>query len=102
VWYAKEKAEVEGAREVGALDEVGQGERRMIEGVQGGQEEYAGLMGQQFQQQPQQQQQEQGGGGILSSSTLAALKGFKATAAPQRAAPLGGPLVGYGSDDDSD
>lgn len=39
--------------------------------------------------------------GILSSSTLAALKGF-APAAQPTAASSTGPLVGYGSDDDSD
>ncbi|KAL8710939.1 MAG: hypothetical protein Q9220_004538 [cf. Caloplaca sp. 1 TL-2023] len=49
-----------------------------------------------------------GGGGILQSSTLAALQSYSVqkngntiqTAAP--ASTTGGPLVGYGSDDDSD
>ncbi|PCH02591.1 Nucleotide-binding, alpha-beta plait [Penicillium occitanis (nom. inval.)] len=45
--------------------------------------------------------QQQESGGILSSSTLAALKGF-APAAQPAAASSGGPLVAYGSDDDSD
>jgi hypothetical protein len=41
--------------------------------------------------------------GILSGSTLAALKGFTASSATtKKAAPMSGPLVGYGSDDDSD
>ncbi|KAL8948873.1 MAG: hypothetical protein Q9222_004977 [Ikaeria aurantiellina] len=49
-----------------------------------------------------------GGGGILQSSTLAALQSYatqKNGNAMQTAAPApasGGPLVGYGSDDDSD
>lgn len=96
IWYAKEKAEFEAQkrREEG-LDAPE--ERKMLEaGVQ--EEEYAGLMQGQQLQQPQQQEQS----GILSSSTLAALKGFKATSAPQKPAILGGALVGYGSDDDSD
>lgn len=94
VWYAKEKAELER----GKLE--GPGERVMIEGGQDDHdEEYTTPMPQQ--QQPQQPQQESGNG-ILSSSTLAALRGFKATAAAPRAAPATGPLVGYGSDDDSD
>jgi len=45
--------------------------------------------------------QQQESGGILSSSTLAALKGFALTAQPA-AASSGGPLVAYGSDDDSE
>ena len=45
--------------------------------------------------------QQQESVGILSSSTLAALKGF-APAAQPTAASSGGPLVAYGSDDDSD
>ncbi|KIV91528.1 hypothetical protein PV10_06060 [Exophiala mesophila] len=47
----------------------------------------------------------QQGNGILSSSTLAALKGYSANSSTQaaRSAPVSaGPLVGYGSDDDSD
>lgn len=88
VWYAKEKAEMQ---QLGAPQE-----KLMIEGGSGdmGQEEAL----------PQQQEQESvpTGNGILSGSTLAALKGFRATAAPQKPAPVSGPLVGYGSDDDSD
>jgi hypothetical protein len=41
------------------------------------------------------------GGGILSNSTLAALKGFSTVAKPA-SANLGGSLVAYGSDDDSE
>jgi hypothetical protein len=48
-----------------------------------------------------------GGGGLLSSETLKALKGYKAVngnggAAPTNGAGMSAPLVGYGSDDDSD
>jgi hypothetical protein len=93
VWFAKEKAEWDEAKEVnmvGAPDE-----RRMIEGGGAGDAgEYPAMM--------LQQEEPQNGNGILSGSTLAALKGFKATAAPKRAPPTAGPLVGYGSDDDSD
>ena len=47
------------------------------------------------------------GNGILSSSTLAALKGYAASTRPTSTrntnpAPSAGPLVAYGSDDDSD
>jgi hypothetical protein len=90
VWYAKEKAEFEEAKEVqglGAPDE-----KLMIEGGElDDDEEYTSLV-------PQQEQ----ASGILSGATLAALKGYKATSAPKRPAPSSGPLVGYGSDDDSD
>ncbi|KAB8349662.1 hypothetical protein FH972_023681 [Carpinus fangiana] len=50
------------------------------------------------------QQQRQGIGGLLGSSTLAALKGYTpGTALGMAKAAKGvGPLVGYGSDDDSD
>jgi len=86
VWYAAEKARLEAPEE-----------RLLIEdaGMQGGE--------------GKQQKEEETGGGILSGSTLAALQSYSggsgirlttsntaATAAPA------GPLVGYGSDDDSD
>jgi hypothetical protein len=89
VWYAKEKAEMQ---KLGAPQE-----KLMIESGSGDVVAEESAM-------PQQQQQESApaGNGILSGSTLAALKGFKATAAPQKPAPVAGPLVGYGSDDDSD
>jgi hypothetical protein len=53
---------------------------------------------------PAQQQYEQQSGGIFSSSSVAALRGLNGgnvttTAAPKAAS---GPLVAYGSDDDSD
>jgi hypothetical protein len=50
-----------------------------------------------------QQQQQHDTGGILSSSTLAALQGFQGNGTRKAiAATSGGPLVAYGSDDDSD
>jgi hypothetical protein len=87
VWYAKEKADWEAAREI---DAGGMGDRRMIE--EGEQDAYSQL----------QPQQVQSGNGILSGSTLAALKGYTASSTNKRPAPMAGPLVGYGSDDDSD
>ncbi|KAF2205132.1 hypothetical protein GQ43DRAFT_460150 [Delitschia confertaspora ATCC 74209] len=99
VWYAKEKAEMEGVRGGTMVEGVQQGERRMIEAATAEEEEheYEGLMMPQRQEQPQQQNS------ILGNSTLAALKGFKAVAPTQRLTPApSGPLVAYGSDDDSD
>jgi hypothetical protein len=90
VWYAKEKSEWEAAREIEAGNITG---RQMIEAGQGDYEQPT---------QRQQQQAAQGGNGILSSSTLAALKGYTAAPSNKRSAPVVGPLVGYGSDDDSD
>jgi len=88
VWYAKEKSDWEAAKEIEA---GGIGNRQMIEGAEAGYEEVALPAA-----------QEQGGTGILSSSTLAALKGYTAAPANKRPAPMAGPLVGYGSNDDSD
>ena len=56
---------------------------------------------------PSQPQDVNGSGsenGIFGSSTLAALKGYASSARPASTtpAPSAGPLVGYGSDDDSD
>ncbi|KAJ8106230.1 hypothetical protein OPT61_g9675 [Boeremia exigua] len=67
--------------------------RKMIEAGED-EEEYGALV-------PQQNAQA-GGNGILSGSTLAALKGYTATATNKRPAPSGPLLAGYGSDDDSD
>ncbi|BCS20127.1 active spliceosome conformation promoter CWC2 [Aspergillus puulaauensis] len=48
-------------------------------------------------------QQEVGGGGIFSSSTVAALRGLSGGNVTTKQAPqASGPLVGYGSDDESD
>ncbi|KAL1851161.1 Ribosome-interacting GTPase 2 [Paecilomyces lecythidis] len=87
VWYARTK-ELEATDESKQLEAPE--ERRLIEG--------APVPA--FTEQPQ---QEAVGGGIISSSTLAALKGFAGgsvtTQTPQKAT---GPLVAYGSDDESD
>jgi hypothetical protein len=91
VWYAKEKGDWEALRE---LESGGAGEHMMIDSG----ETYQGH----DTSAATQVEQVQSGNGILSSSTLAALKGFKATPSNKRPAPVAGPLVGYGSDDDSD
>ena len=101
VWYAKEKAEFEAAKEMKLVGGVAQGERGLIEGGEAAaeevdEEEEGGPLV--F---PQAQKQEQKGG-ILSGSTLAALKGYTAVTTAKKPAPMVGPLVGYGSDDDSD
>jgi len=91
VWYAKEKGYWEQAKQ---LEAGGMENRKMIEAGEEDDEEYGALV-------PQQNLQA-GGDGILSGSTLAALKGFTATASNKRPAPSGPLLAGYGSDDDSD
>lgn len=93
VWYAKEKADWNAAKEI---EGTGAGESRMIEG----EEAHAG--GDTYGAMFPAQDTAQGGNGILSSSTLAALKGYTATSTNKRPAPVSEPLVGYGSDDDSD
>ncbi|KAJ4353832.1 Pre-mRNA-splicing factor [Didymosphaeria variabile] len=92
VWFAKEKAEWEQAREIGAPDE-----RLLIEGNTGQDEQSAPVPPQQETPAPQNT-------GILSGSTLAALKGYTAKSTAKTPTPVatGGVLVGYGSDDDSD
>jgi hypothetical protein len=57
----------------------------------------------------QEKEEADGGGGIISGSTLAALKSYSVqskssliTAQASKPLSLGGPLVAYGSDDDSD
>jgi hypothetical protein len=89
VWYAKEKGEWEASRQI---ESGGMGERRMIEG---GEAQYESAPA------PAPAAHTQGGNGILSGSTLAALKGYTASS-NKRPAPVAGPLVDYGSDDDSD
>jgi hypothetical protein len=91
VWYAKEKADFEQARQ---LESGGMENRKMIEAAEDEEEAYGALV-------PQQNAQSEGNG-ILSGSTLAALKGYTATASNKRPAPPGPLLTGYGSDDDSD
>jgi len=85
VWFAKEKSDWEALRQ---MEDGGMSERKMIESTETAYEDQA--------------PQAQGGNGILSSSTLAALKGYTAAPSNKRPAPMAGPLVGYGSDDDSD
>jgi hypothetical protein len=88
VWLAKEKAEW------GMTGEGG--EQLMLDGGDAGDEEYAALAPVSAAQGPLV------GNGILSGSTLAALKGYTANTSVKRPAPAMGPLVGYGSDEDSD
>lgn len=94
VWYAKEKAEWEQAKEIGAPEEKlmieGTGDVPEDEGEEDGTYGFA------------QQEQTQTNDGILSGSTLQALKGYTANTTTKKAPPAMGPLVGYGSDEDSD
>lgn len=90
VWFAKEKADWEQAKELGAPDE-----RLLIEGGAAQDEQSASASIPQETTAPQNT-------GILSGSTLAALKGYTANSTAKKPAPAaaGGLLVGYGSDDD--
>ncbi|OAG05717.1 cell cycle control protein [Paraphaeosphaeria sporulosa] len=91
VWFAKEKAEWEQTKELGAPDEL-----LMIEGDTAQDEQEIPMPTQQEPPAPQIS-------GILSGSTLAALKGYTANTSAKKPAPAAsGLLVGYGSDDDSD
>ncbi|KAF2184708.1 RNA binding protein [Zopfia rhizophila CBS 207.26] len=98
VWYAKEKAEFDQAKDV---QRVGAPEERlMIErgyGPEDEDEEEQPLVVPQLRQ-----GHDAGGNGILSGSTLAALRGYTVATTVKKAVPVAGPLVGYGSDDDSD
>ncbi|EED18199.1 cell cycle control protein (Cwf2), putative [Talaromyces stipitatus ATCC 10500] len=89
IWYARTR-EIENAGET-PLQLESSGQRHLIENAPESSLDLASTIGDQQQQ----------SGGILSSSTLAALKGF-APAAQPTVANSGGPLVAYGSDDDSD
>ncbi|KAF2238664.1 hypothetical protein EV356DRAFT_440220 [Viridothelium virens] len=83
VWYASEKARLEAEKNGAALEAPE--EQRLIESAPADNDTRT----------------QDGGGGLLSSSTLATLKKYRAgTSAPKEAAQ--GPLVGYGSDEDSD
>ncbi|KAL1392557.1 putative cell cycle control protein [Phyllosticta capitalensis] len=96
VWYAKEKsAQIEAARNGGML-EVPQ-EQKLLEAAAEQEEEYD----QRLLLEPA---KENGSGGIFDASTLAALKGSGVTFAANKKdeAKPKGPLVAYGSDDDSD
>ncbi|KAK5694255.1 Pre-mRNA-splicing factor [Elasticomyces elasticus] len=94
VWYAAERARLEGAR----------AERARLEGS---------VEGQQFLEAPGEEEEEDGGvvvrqgegegsGGLLGASTLAALQGFKAGGVKGGGKVAVGPLVGYGSESDED
>ncbi|ORX93014.1 RNA binding protein [Clohesyomyces aquaticus] len=90
VWYAKEKGDWEARKER---------ERRGVEG--GGEEGMYGEGEGEGEMQMQERQPEKQGG-IFSSETLKALQGYTASTAGKKQTPVAGPLVGYGSDDDSD
>ncbi|TKA56756.1 Pre-mRNA-splicing factor cwc2 [Friedmanniomyces simplex] len=86
VWYAAEKARIEGG-----------GERQLLEAPSedGGQEAEGGVALQQIEA-PE-------SNGLLGASILAALQGFRAGRSSEAKAPdKTGPLVGYGSDSDDD
>ncbi|PNS15382.1 Pre-mRNA-splicing factor cwc2 [Sphaceloma murrayae] len=89
IWYASEKARIEASQ--GTM---------MIEGGEAEDEEEGGapVRAEDF------MKPEEETGGILSGSTLKALKGYgTGSAAPKPAAERpAGPLVGYGSDEESD
>lgn len=92
IWYARTK-EIEGgsATEEQQLRLEGSGQQRLLEDSQA---QTAAVVS-------DSQALQQSDGGILSNSTVAALKGFSTVAKPAAANP-GGPLVAYGSDDDSE
>jgi len=87
VWYASEKARVGGPPQ-----------QHLLEAGSAGDDDEDGPLAIEFPKQAEVQT------GILSSSTLKALKGYSTNNAPSTASASekkGGPLVGYGSDDDS-
>lgn len=93
IWYASEKARAEESGE-GRMIEAGNAEDE-DEDEDGG----APIRAEDF------QKPKEGQGGIFSASTLKALKGFSAgasSAAKEALEKQAGPLVGYGSDEDSD
>jgi hypothetical protein len=88
VWFARSK-ELEAARREPLMLDAPE-EERVIE-VAGGTEQTLSANG--------------NGNGIINSATLEALKGYSARGSGPITAPkatTGGPLVGYGSDEDSD
>lgn len=88
VWYASEKARLEGGEE-----------RKMLEAPEGADAE-AEVAAAQAVNPPESAPQQSG---LLGASTLAALQGFRATGGESKAPDkAGGPLVGYGSDSDED
>ncbi|KAK5681010.1 Pre-mRNA-splicing factor [Elasticomyces elasticus] len=84
VWYAAEKARLEG----------GGGGQQLLEAPGDGEEGEGGVV--------VQQGEGKGRGGLLGASTLAALQGFKAGGVKGGAKAAAGPLVGYGSESDED
>ncbi|KAK3647309.1 Pre-mRNA-splicing factor [Elasticomyces elasticus] len=95
VWYAAERARLEGAGGERARLEGGEGGRHLLEAPGGEEEEEEGRV-------VVQQGEAEGSGGLLGASTLAALQGFKAGGAKGGARAAAGPLVGYGSESDED
>ena len=99
VWYASEKARLEGAEErkmLGAHDVE-------PDGAEGDDHEPSLQIGES--RQPGGTQGANGSGGLLGASTLAALQGFKAgpaAAGSNGPAKPAGPLVRYGSDSEDD
>ncbi|KAL1968951.1 hypothetical protein VTN77DRAFT_785 [Rasamsonia byssochlamydoides] len=93
VWYARTK-EIEDAAKAAKQQELEAPEQRLL--IEDSQTQASVP--------PAQPEQKVDQGGILSSSTIAALQGFtKANVTTQPAAQnSGGPLVAYGSDDESD
>ncbi|KXL49692.1 hypothetical protein M433DRAFT_35361, partial [Acidomyces richmondensis BFW] len=91
IWYASEKARLEGGEQLKMLDAPKVGDEENDEAP--------------LQITAQQNEQPHEQGGLLGSSTLAALQGFKAgpssghTEAPDKPA---GPLVAYGSDSEDE
>ena len=95
VWYAAEKARLEGGQEQQMLEAPGDDDAMEDDEAEGAPLQIAGF----------QQQQQVSDNGLLGASTLAALQGFKAgSSTGQKKAPdkSAGPLVGYGSDSDDD
>ncbi|KAK3664265.1 Pre-mRNA-splicing factor [Elasticomyces elasticus] len=87
VWYAAEKAKLEGGGDGRQLLEApGEGEEEGDGGVVVQQDDGEGS----------------GSGGLLGASTLAALQGYKAGGVKGGAKAAAGPLVGYGSESDED
>ncbi|KAK5742495.1 Pre-mRNA-splicing factor [Elasticomyces elasticus] len=87
VWYAAERARIEGG---------GEGQRQLLEapGDEEGEDGDVAVR--------EGEQEGEGSNGLLGASTLAALQGFKAGGVKGGAKATAGPLVGYGSESDED
>lgn len=89
VWYASEKARIEGGAERKMLEGAGEEDGEVDAPLQI--EDYRAVA-------PPEQQQ-----GLLGTSTLAALQGFKGSNGQKKGPDkVAGPLVGYGSDSEDD